>query len=76
MLQRIVKMSAPIPIASSIHKKICDRLEHALDILESIDDSVIEHDLVEVAAAIFEAQQAFFRLAHARHDCIDHRQGE
>ncbi len=58
-------MSEPIPIASSISKKICERLERALYILESVDDSVMEQDLIEVAEAIFEAQQALYRLTHS-----------
>jgi hypothetical protein len=58
-------MSDPILIASAIAEKICARLERALDILESVDESVIEHDLTEVASAVYEAQNAIRRLAHA-----------
>jgi len=59
-------MSNPISIAAAIAEKICGRLERALEILESIDEGGIEHDLVEVASAVFEAQQTIQRLAHAR----------
>ncbi|WP_294536459.1 hypothetical protein [uncultured Rhodoblastus sp.] len=61
-------MSEPIPIATVMARKICARLERALSILESVDEGVIEFDLVEVASAVFEAQQTILRLTRARQE--------
>jgi len=58
--------SEPIMIDAYISEKICERLERSLYILESVDDSAMQQDLIEVAAAIFEAQQALYRLTHSR----------
>jgi hypothetical protein len=58
-------MSDPIPIANVIAKRVCARLDRALHILESIDESVSEPDLIEVASAIYESQQTIRRLALA-----------
>jgi hypothetical protein len=58
-------MVDPIPISTVIAKKVCARLDRALHILESMDESVAGPDLVEVASAIYESQQTIRRLALA-----------
>jgi hypothetical protein len=62
----VLKLSDPIRIELVIAKKIYARLENALYIIESIDENFIEHDLIEVAAAVYQAQQTIIRLALAR----------
>ena len=61
-------MSDLIPITVVIAEKVCDRLDRALCILESVHESELEHDLIEVASAIFEAQQTLLRLARSRQE--------
>jgi single-stranded DNA-specific DHH superfamily exonuclease len=62
----VLKMSDPIQIESAIAKKIYARLENALYIIEAIDENVIEHDLIEVAAAVYQAQQTIISLVLTR----------
>ena len=62
-LVEFLKMSDPISITLVIAKKVCGRLERALGLLESVDESGAEDDLVEIASAIYEAQQTLLRVA-------------
>jgi hypothetical protein len=65
----VLEMSdAPIPIAAVIAKKVCARIERALCIVESLDDSVMEQDLTEVAFTLYQAQQTIRRLSLAGQD--------
>lgn len=59
---------APIPITAVIAKKVCARIERALYIVESLDESAVEQDLTEVAFALYEAQQTIRRLSLAGQD--------
>jgi hypothetical protein len=55
-------MTELIPLTALIAEKTCARLDRALFILEDEDESIGEHGLFEVAAAIFEAEQLIRRL--------------
>ncbi len=55
-------MSELIPLTAMIAEKTCARLDRALFILEDADDNPGEHCLVEVAAALHEAEQLIRRL--------------
>jgi hypothetical protein len=51
-----------IPLTALIAEKTCDRLDRALFILEDAGENPGEHCFVEVAAALYEAQQLIQRL--------------
>lgn len=55
-------MDKTIPIMSLYAARACARLETALDLLENIDDTAVTANLIEVAAAIYEASLVLRRI--------------